>query len=234
MSGWSWDPVVQTLQHYHCVVPDLPQYGRSFEQGPFEMAGAARAVAEVIRSRVATGRAHLVGFSLGAQVALQLMTTEPQLVERAILTGTFINTLPAVAVTRKVVRVTARTAWIRWLAINRHWYRHSMPPSSQTDDYIQDARLNSGAHLAYIAEASAGFTIPDGLHAVQAPTLFLSGGRENRVVHRWAANLAHSMPNAVNRVVDGMRHDWPVREPELFASTVDGWLQQHGYPRTFL
>ena len=31
-SGWSWEPVVERMQHYRCLVPDLPHYGKSFEQ----------------------------------------------------------------------------------------------------------------------------------------------------------------------------------------------------------
>ena len=25
LSGWSWEPVVERIQGYHCLVPDLPQ-----------------------------------------------------------------------------------------------------------------------------------------------------------------------------------------------------------------
>ncbi len=97
-SGWSWEPVVERMQQYRCLVPDLPHYGKSFEQGPFEMGRAAAAVAELIRSRVDTGRAHVVGLSLGAQVGVQLLATEPKLVDRAVLCGTAINRVPFVPV----------------------------------------------------------------------------------------------------------------------------------------
>ena len=94
MSGWSWEPVVQRMQGYHCLVPDLTGFGKSFEQGPFEMDRAADAVADVIRSRVGSGRANVVGLSLGAQVGVQLLATEPKLVDRAVLCGTVINRMP--------------------------------------------------------------------------------------------------------------------------------------------
>ena len=96
MSGWSWEPVVERMPQYRCLVPDLPQFGKSFQQGPFEMGRAATAVAELIRSRVGIGVAHVVGFSLGAQVGVQLLATEPKLVDRAVLCGTLINTMPYV------------------------------------------------------------------------------------------------------------------------------------------
>jgi pimeloyl-ACP methyl ester carboxylesterase len=94
LSGWSWDPVVERMrQRYHCLVPDLPQYGKSFQQGPFEMSRAADAVAEMILSRAGTGRAHVVGFSLGAQVGIpgltlqQFLTLLPRAVQDAALTN---------------------------------------------------------------------------------------------------------------------------------------------------
>ena len=93
MSGWSWEPVVERMPQYRCLVPDLPQFGKSFHEGPFEMGRAASAVAELIRSRVGTGLAHVVGFSLGAQVGVQLLATEPKLVDRAVLCGTIVNAM---------------------------------------------------------------------------------------------------------------------------------------------
>ena len=114
MSGWSWEPVVDRMQRYHCLVPDLPQKGKSFGQGPLEMGRAADAVAELIRSRVRTGRAHVVGFSLGAQVGVQLLATQPELVDRAVLCGTIINTMPGVRLTQLVLGLLARTKLFRW------------------------------------------------------------------------------------------------------------------------
>ena len=156
MSGWTWDSVVGRMQEYHCLVPDLPQYGKSFQQGPFDIGRAADAVAELIRTRVQAGRAHLVGLSLGAQVGVRLLATEPQLIDRAVLAGTFVNTMPAVRLTRRLAGLAARTPLFRWLLITRHWdARHA----AQNQGYRDDARLNSGAQLAHITMASAGFTI---------------------------------------------------------------------------
>lgn len=221
MSGWTWEPVVERMQQYHCLVPDLPQYGKSFQQGPFEMGRAADAVAELIRTRVPAGRAHLVGFSLGAQVGVQLLATEPQLIDRAVLASAFVNTLPAVRLTRRLAGLAARTSMFRWLSITRHWDPHH---AAQNAGYQDDARLNSGAQLAHITMASAGFTMPAGLEKADAPTLFVTGGNEPRLLRRWAATLAAPMPNGVDKVARGMGHDWPLHDPGPFSRTVDAWL----------
>jgi pimeloyl-ACP methyl ester carboxylesterase len=229
-SGWSWEPVVERMQHYRCLVPDLPHYGKSFEHGPFEMGRAATAVAELIRSRTDTGRAHLVGWSLGAQVGVQLLATEPQLVDRAVLSGTAINTLPFVRLTRRLLALPARSAMYRWMV--RH-YRNAWQaavPSAHIDEYREDVRLITGGQLVDVIMASAGFTLPEELEKADSPTLFVTGGKELPVVRRWAAALAQQMPNGVDGVATGMPHDWPKRDPDLFARTVDAWLTDSTLP----
>jgi pimeloyl-ACP methyl ester carboxylesterase len=230
MSGWSWQPVVERMQRYRCLVPDLPQHGESFQRGPYEMGRAATAVAQLIRSRVGTGRAHVVGLSLGAQVGVQLLATEPKLVDRAVLCGTVINTMPGVRLTRLLLGLLARITWFPWV-VNRHWYaRHGGIPLAKIDDYRADVRLMTGAQLARVVVASAGFTPPDGLGQSDSPTLFLTGTKEMWFVRRSAAALAQRMPNGVDRVAIGMLHDWPLRYPDLFSRTVDSWLNDTALP----
>lgn len=230
MSGWSWEPVVGRMQQYRCLVPDLPHYGKSFKQGPFEMGRAVSAVAELIRARVGAGRAHVVGFSLGAQVGVQLLATAPDLVDRAVLSGTVINTMPFVRQTQLVLGTISRNGMYRW-AVRR--YRNSFPapiPSAKIDEYRNDVRLITSGQLADVVVASAGFTIPEGLDKSDSPTLFVTGAKETPAIRRWAATLAQQMPNGVDRVAIEMVHDWPLREPDLFSRTVDGWLTDSALP----
>jgi pimeloyl-ACP methyl ester carboxylesterase len=221
MSGWIWDPVVQQLPHYRCLVPDLPQYGKSFRQGPFDMVGAADAIADLIQARVKARRAHLVGFSLGAQVGVQLLATTPRLIDRALLSSVFVNTAPGVAFTRRLAGMFARSAACRWLLINRHWDKRY---AAQHSGYRDDARLNDGPHFAHVAMASSGFTVPNGLDRSDVPTLFVAGSDEFRLTRHSAATLARSMPNGVDRVAIGMSHNWPMRDADLFSHVVSAWL----------
>lgn len=227
-SGRSWQLVVEQMQRYHCLVPDLPQHGRSIRQGPFEMGGAAAAVAELIRSRAATGRAHVVGLSLGAQVGVQLLATEPELVDRAVLCGTMVNVMPG-AQQARLLGSLARISRSLWFAIGRN-ARHVGLVPAKFDDYRADMRLMKPAQITHVVQAAVGFTLPEGLEKAESPTLFLTGAKEMRFVHRSAAALAQQMPNGVDRVVTGMRHDWPLRYPDLFARTVDGWFSQTALP----
>lgn len=229
-SGWSWEPVVERMQQYRCLVPDLPHYGKSFEQGPFDMSRAAAAVSELIRTRVDAGRAHVVGWSLGAQVGVQLLATEPALVDRAVLCGTALNTLPFTHITRRLLALPARYSIYRGLVRRYRYAWQATVPAGHIDEYREDVRLATSGQLADVIMASAGFTLPEELDKADSPTLFLAGGKELPVVRRWAAVLAEQMPNGVSGVVTGMPHEWQKRDPDLFARTVNGWLTGSGLP----
>jgi pimeloyl-ACP methyl ester carboxylesterase len=230
MSGWCWQPVVERMPQYRCLVPDLPQFGKSFQQGPFEMGRAVDAVAEIIRSRVGTGRAHLVGFSLGAQVGVQLLASHPKLVDRAVLCGTVVNTKSGAGLMQHLVVPLARTKWFR-RAVRRCWNAHRVGiPAARLDDYHEDLSLLTDAQFADIVAASARFTLPGRLDELDNPTLFLTGGKEMRLAQRSATALAQPMPNGVDKVASGMRHDWPLNCPDLFSQTVDGWISGTALP----
>ena len=226
-SGRSWQPVVERMPRYHCLVPDLPQHGESLQPGSFEIGGAAVAVAELVRSRVGTGRVHLVGLSLGAQVGTQLLAIAPELVDRAVLCGTIVDAMPAVRVTAPLLGLVA---WISRSVTIRRNARLVRVPSAKFDAHREDVRLLPPAQIARLVEASAAFTLPERLDKSDSATLFLTGSKEMRLIRRSAAALAERMPNGVDGVAVGMDHEWPLRYPDLFSRTVDAWLSGTALP----
>ena len=75
VSGWSWQPQIEAFPDYHLLVPDLPEHGRSLAEAPFTFPDAAARIADLIRDRGHDGRAHVIGLSLGAQTAIQLLAS---------------------------------------------------------------------------------------------------------------------------------------------------------------
>ncbi len=49
VAGWMWQPVVNLLSEFHCIVADLPEHGESAAVGPFSMVLAAEKCAELIQ-----------------------------------------------------------------------------------------------------------------------------------------------------------------------------------------
>ena len=161
---------------------------------------------------------------------MQLLATEPKLVDRAVLCGTVINTTRFVQQAQLLLGSLSRNMLYRRV-VKRYRNAHLAGiPLANIDDYREDVRLITDGQLAHIVVASAGFALPEGLDKSDSPTLFVTGAEEMPAARRWAAALARQMPNAVDRVAIGMPHDWPLRYPDLFSRTVDGWLKDAALP----
>ena len=103
------------------------------------------------------GRAHVVGQSLGAQVGVQLLATEPELVDRAVLCGTIVDAMPVVRLTALLLGLVARIS--RSVIIRRN-ARLVGIPSANVDDHARMSRLMPAAQVAHLVEASAGSHFP--------------------------------------------------------------------------
>ncbi|MGB3481641.1 MAG: alpha/beta hydrolase [Mycobacterium sp.] len=230
-SGRSWEPVVAHLPQYRCLLPDLPQHGESVREGPFDIGQTASAVADLIRSRVDTGRAHLIGHSLGAQVGAQLLATAPEVVDRALLCGAIVNTMPGVWLTRLLLGAFAGMSRSIEIAQSiQETAQQLANPSTWREEAPAEEPLMPAEQLSEIVVASAGFTLPDGLDKSDSPTLFLTGATELPFVHQSAAALRQRMINGVDAVVRGMGHNWPLDHPGQFARTLDSWLSGTALP----
>lgn len=79
------DNVPALAERFRVIGTDLWGHGRSPDRdGPYSLASFASDVAELIE-RVAGGRAHVVGHSIGAAVALTLALARPELVDRLVM-----------------------------------------------------------------------------------------------------------------------------------------------------
>ncbi len=82
-----WYPQLRRLAgRYRCVAIDLPGHGRRAEE-PFSMEAAVKAVDEAIAAEIPSGRAVLVGLSLGGYVAIETAVAHPERVTGLVLAG---------------------------------------------------------------------------------------------------------------------------------------------------
>lgn len=85
VSSWMWDRQIQYFTSYHCVTVDLPEQGESKDAEDFSIQKSAEKVIELI-DKIAKGKKVIViGFSLGVQVVIQMLSIKPNLITNAII-----------------------------------------------------------------------------------------------------------------------------------------------------
>lgn len=165
--------------------------------GGFSLAGAARGiVGELDRQEIE--RAHFVGLSLGAMIALQIATDHPQRVRSLTLAAGQVKPPRALMAVQNVVM--------------------GLLPAR----LIEQGGASKTQLLAAL-RAVAGTDFTARLETVSAPTLVLCGSKDRANLPASRA-LAAGIPGAELRIVDGAGHQAQLQKPEAFSDALHNFL----------
>ncbi|MGB7539790.1 MAG: alpha/beta hydrolase [Anaerolineales bacterium] len=241
--GWMWRPVIKFLPDYHCLVPDQPEHGRNRQIAPFSMELAGEKTADLILHRANGGKACVVGLSEGAQIAVQLLATAPDRVEKAVISSALLRPIPGMG-------------WIGSRALLAWIYRISIPPFKNVDWWIRlnmkyaagipdefyscfkkDFQDMTESEWVNLLAANQRFRLPAGLEKAAAPTLVIAGRREYAAMKQSVRDLASALPHARGGFINlgknssmAKDHSWALTAPGLFAQTVRAWIEEKPLP----
>lgn len=243
VGGWMWQPVMAHLPQFRCLAPDMPEQGQSQSVKPFSIEGAADLIADLIREQSPNGRAHVVGLSAGAQVAVALLSRAPQVVERAVISSALLRPLPLAGSTGRWLYKASYYAgmagplkqWDGWIKLNMRYAAGI--PDSYFDEFKADFQRTTADGLANLLFSSMRFRLPQGLDQVQVPALVTVGEKEYPQMRLSAQELVKALPNATGRMHAlgplsklAQEHNWALTAPEQFAETVSTWLEGRSLP----
>jgi pimeloyl-ACP methyl ester carboxylesterase len=241
VSGWMWRPQVEALQNtYHCLIPDLPEHGRSATNRPITIADSARRIAELIRERAHGGRAHVIGLSEGAQVTVQLLASAAEVVNHAIISSALVHPLPGVGLLGPRALALVFTLFAAPFQGSDAYVRLNMRygnaiPDQYFSQVREDSRRMTAASFTHMILENQRFRIPTGLDQVQVPALIVAGQHELPIVRRSARDLAATLPAGQGYLVAFSKraaeeHSWNLHRPDLFNAVARAWFTDQPLP----
>jgi pimeloyl-ACP methyl ester carboxylesterase len=224
----------------HILIPDLPSHGTfSSRTIPFSLPTCAALLSELIQEKSPTGRAHVVGVSLGGLVGLYLAATHPGVVDAVFVTGCGVSidpTIPGAWPSWRSVKLAVQmgllhptimilVAWLpRWTLNALYGYLGLLVPSGLQDGLRAAAGYGLGMRLALsVLRGEIGLSMLEG---VKSRALLVAAGKDDDVEGTRAMGVLLKRGNADSRsvVVGGMRHVWCLQDPEMFAECAVSWL----------
>ena len=217
----AWAPQVEGLSDHHRVrAKDLPGHGDA--EGPFTLDRAVESVRHTIEE--AGGRAHVVGISGGAVVALLTCLEHPAQVARLVLSAGVACPPRWFPLQRAMSRITPEPLLARMLA---------RAYSGGTSEHVQAAgedfrRCGKRTFLAGLREISR-IDLRPRLGQVAVPTLVLCGSKDRANIPP-SRELAAGIPGAELRIVPDATHLWNLQQPEAFNLTVAEFVDRAEAP----
>ncbi|HEY3333952.1 MAG TPA: 2-succinyl-6-hydroxy-2,4-cyclohexadiene-1-carboxylate synthase [Candidatus Limnocylindrales bacterium] len=238
-SGAAWDEHVDAFAAgRRLIVPDLPGHGGTPAPSPAaaSVEHAADALAALLTAHGATP-ADVVGYSLGARVALRLAVVHPSAVARLVLESPSAGIEAADARAERRASDEGLAGRLERDGIDAfvdEWERHPIFQShaalpAEQRERVRAMRLgNTAAGLATsLRGAGQGAMEPlfDRLALVTARTLVLAGALDDSGRPR-AARVAAGIPGARLAIIEGAGHTPHDEQPDAFRHLVLDFLEE--------
>lgn len=226
VAGWMWEYQVATLDQFHCLVVDLPGIGNSADVAWRSLDETAVELTNIITQHANGGKAHLVGLSLGAVVALRVMKHAPDLVNRVVLSGTLTRPVGSSIVTLQKLMLWFyhhhRLAWVvaRVLQI----------PRDGDSSFLETAHQTPKETYTVMLDELYRQPLPTDLVGLPMPILTVTGMRDAAIAKHGISDLVELFPNAQGYLVPNVGHQWNAEDPALFSEMVSCWLQDTPLP----
>ncbi|GGF48893.1 alpha/beta hydrolase [Microbacterium sorbitolivorans] len=223
VAGWMWGSLRKRLEsNYTVLVPDLPGHGKSAAEPYVSHPHALSAITTLLTTAVPDRPVTVIGFSLGAQLAIQLASARPDLVSQAIVVSAQAKAMPFANATLAALGVSAPLARQRWFA--KLQARELFIPPHLMEDYISTSSDITKTTLLAAVGANIRFELPAAWSKFHGRALVMVGERERRLM-RDSAHIIHAaLPSSTLSVVPGCGHGIPLQRPDWFDDRVIGWL----------
>jgi pimeloyl-ACP methyl ester carboxylesterase len=226
MAGWMWKKQWDAFQDYHLLIPDLPDHGKSKSEGAIDIQDSAERVATLIREKANGGRAHVVGHSLGAKIIVQVLASNPELVNRAVVASALFRNMPLLNL---MLNMPAYLMTVRMLKNKAILDMQARQFGFPDEEYEKNFKLEAAEETAEMLERiytqlQKYQKLPQGLDQAETPTLIVCGEKEPNAMRESALDLAKVLPNGRALMVCGAKHNFPWAQHDAFNHAIRAWL----------
>lgn len=227
ISSWMWDKQLDYFKNYHCIVPDLPEHGKSINEGQISIKGGSDIIADIIKKHANGGRAHVVGHSLGAKIIIELLSSNPEIVDHAVIASALFRPIPYLKFTHKAFfyNLTVSMLKVKWL-LDLQVKQFKFPDKSSSDNLKKDFQgLTADMLYRTYDELYKNLALPKGLEKANVPSLIIAGEKEPKAMRESVMDILDLLPNAKGIYMRKGLHNYPWVMYDTFNELIDSWIK---------
>lgn len=221
-----WHKQVEHFSDYHCIVPDLPEHGKSINEGPLSLTDCADRIANLIESRANNSKAHVVGHSLGGKVVVELLSRRPDLVDHAVAASALSRPMFLLNLIHRPYIYKLSVAMIRnkgLLSLTAKQFK--FPDKFYVENFKEDCNRLTPDSLYWIYDQLYQYQkIPTGLVNANVPTLIVAGEKEPKAMKQSVTDIVQALPKSKGILIKGADHTYPWAAYDEFNKIIGLWI----------
>ncbi|GEN85164.1 hydrolase [Sporosarcina luteola] len=223
VGGWMWDQQAEYFKDYHCLIPTLQGHGRRCDETSFTIRGNALEIIELIQQKKDEKEVHIIGFSIGAQICLEIISLAPTLIRSAMINSAVVipmkYMLPFIAPTIKMTfplikNKTFAKAQAKQLYMDGKYFTK----------YYEDSLKMKPSILIGVLKENMAYSLPEKLSKSTTRILVTAGEKEKSLVKNSAQKIAEENEHYESFFVPNIGHGFPVAKAELFNHVLEDWI----------
>ena len=223
VGGWMWDKQVEYFStNYHCLVPEILQLDNK-DAKKFTINKTVDDLIQLIESTGPNKPVSIVGFSIGAQIALSALSKRPNMFSSAMINSALVRPVAFARILTKVILPT--------LPLTKNRTFSDIQATSMyiekeyLDTYYQSNKNISSRLFADTMVENMTYTIPSSFPDSTSNILVTVGEKEIRSIKSSMTDIVDSNPNTHFLVVPNIGHGFPLAAPTLFNETLERLLE---------
>lgn len=230
VSSWMWQEQIETFKEgYECYTPDLIGHGTRANEHSFSMQENTLEVISWIRQHAHGRTVILIGFSLGAQVAVDVLSREPDIVDIAVINSALVMPLPWLyLMVRPLLPLT-------YPLLKKDWFIQLQAekmglPNGVLNHYATDSKHLQKKTLLSMFQENLHYKLPDTFQQAKARILVTVGEKEKGIMKRSAKKITNAHPQATGVVVPAIGHTFTFEKKELFIDMIQCFIEERTLP----
>ncbi|WP_078392934.1 alpha/beta fold hydrolase [Shouchella patagoniensis] len=224
VSSWMWkNQLAYFEEEYHCLAPDLPGHGKSSDKS-FSIVETAKRLLSLIKEKAQGKEVTVVGFSLGSQIALEMLHQNGSQINRVMFNSGSIKPMPIVRPFIKPLLYSSAPL-VKWRSFSKLQAKTLHITEDDFECYFAEAKRMPAALLAETVQESISYELPSRVKEVVCKGLITIGSKENRAIKRSAKVLEERFPHFERFAISDVGHGLPLAEANTFNQLLERLLK---------
>ncbi|MEW6980356.1 alpha/beta fold hydrolase [Bacillus pumilus] len=230
VSSWMWQEQIETFKEvYDCYTPDLIGHGTRANEQPFSMRESTREIISWIEEHAHGRTVILIGFSLGAQIAVDMLSREPDIVDIAVINSALVMPLPWLyLMVKPILPLTYPLLKKDWFI--QHQAEKMGIPKHVLEHYAADSKHLQKEILLTMFQENLHYKLPDTFQQAKARILVTVGEKERGIMKRSAKKITNAHPKAEGFIVPAIGHTFTFEKKDLFTEMIKCFVEARELP----